>query len=170
MKTNIHLEKINYDNAYTICQLRVKKAQKSFVASNTASLAEAFAARESGMTALPFGIYNGDRPIGFCMIGYDVPLDDDDDPKKCWFVKGNYLIWRFMIDKRYQGRDYGKEAFKQVLDYIKTWPCGKAEYAWLSYEPENEVAKKMYASFGFEEVPDVYDGDNWDEMPAVLKL
>jgi len=35
-----------------------------------------------------------------------------------------------------------------------------------SYEPENELAKKLYASFGFEETGEM-DGD---EIVAVLKL
>ena len=36
----------------------------------------------------------------------------------------------------------------------------------LSYEPENEVAKKLYASFGFVENGEMDD----DEIVAVLKL
>ena len=71
-----------------------------------------------------------------------------------------------MIDKAYQGRGYGKEAVKLALDFIKTLPCGSAEYCWLSYEPENEVARKLYSSFGFTETGDM-DGE---EMIAVLKL
>ena len=167
MKTNIHLVKINYENFDDIIDLNVKRKQKTFVADNIYSLAEAFAARESGYIALPFGIYNGKKPIGFCMISFDCILFND-DPEKCWFLKDNYEIWRFMIDKRYQGRGYGREAFQQVLDYIRTWPCGKAENVWISYEPDNEVAKNLYASFGFKEVPEAYvEGE---EMPAVLKL
>ena len=53
-----------------------------------------------------------------------------------------------------------------ALNYIKTLPCGAAEYCWLSYEPENEVAKKMYGSFGFIETGEM-DGE---EVIAVLKL
>ena len=71
-----------------------------------------------------------------------------------------------MIDKRYQGRGYGKEALKLAIDFIRTWPCGKAEYCWISYEPENEVAKKLYASLGFEETGEMCG----DEIVAVLKL
>ena len=56
--------------------------------------------------------------------------------------KDNYEIWRFMIDKCYQGRGYGREALKHALDFIRTWPCGKAEFCWISYEPENEIARK----------------------------
>jgi hypothetical protein len=35
-------------------------------------------------------------------------------------------------------------------------------------EPENEKAKKLYASFGFEKAKEFPRG--WDEIPAALKL
>ena len=54
-----------------------------------------------------------------------------------------------MIDKKYQGNGYGKEAMKLAIDFIKTYPSGKTDYCWLSYEPENEVARKLYLSLGF---------------------
>lgn len=73
-----------------------------------------------------------------------------------------------MIDRKYQNKGYGRAAMKLALDYIKTYPCGKSEWCWLSYEPENEAAKKLYSSFGFVERPDLYK--EGDEMPAVLKL
>ena len=53
-----------------------------------------------------------------------------------------------------------------ALNYIKTFPCGTAEYCWLSYEPENEAAKKLYGSFGLTETGEM-DGE---EVIAVLKL
>ena len=56
-----------------------------------------------------------------------------------------------MIDKIYQGKGFGKDAVKLALDFIGTLPCGAAEYCWLSYEPENEVARNLYGSFGFAE-------------------
>ncbi|MBR5424551.1 MAG: GNAT family N-acetyltransferase [Clostridia bacterium] len=73
-----------------------------------------------------------------------------------------------MIDRRHQQKGYGKEAMRLALDFIRTFPAGEAKYCWLSYEPENEVAKKLYASFGFEELPEQYE--EGEEMPAVLKL
>ena len=57
-------------------------------------------------------------------------------------------------------------ALRLALEFIRTFPRGKAEYCWRSYEPENEVAKKLYASFGFVENGEM-DGD---EIVAVLKL
>ena len=74
----------------------------------------------------------------------------------------------FMIDKRYQGKGYGKQAFKLAIDFVKTYPAGKADLCWVSYEPTNEVAKKLYASFGFIEAPEFYK--EGEEMPAILKL
>ena len=71
-----------------------------------------------------------------------------------------------MIDKAYQNNGFGKEAVKLALDFVKTFPCGKAEYCWLSYEPENQVARKLYSSFGFVETEDT-DGE---ELIAALKL
>ena len=81
-------------------------------------------------------------------------------------AKGNYNLWRLMIDKAYQGRGYGKEAVRLALEFIKSFPCGAAEYCWLSYEPENESAQNLYSSFGFAETGDM-DGE---ELIAVLKL
>ena len=80
--------------------------------------------------------------------------------------QGNYSLWRLMIDEKYQGRDYGKQAVQWALDFVKTFPCGPAEYVWLSYEPENEKAKALYRAFGFVENGE-WDGD---EIVAVLKL
>jgi len=158
----IHLEKLTYENFYDIFQMKVKRSQYDFVASNTFSVAEAYVTLVNGGHVFPFAIYNGKRPVGFIQLGYGPNADQDGVSVE----NGNYEIWRFMIDKRYQGRGYGKEALRQAIDFIKTWPCGKAEYCWISYEPENEIAKKLYASFGFVETGEVCE----DELVAVLKL
>ena len=56
-----------------------------------------------------------------------------------------------MIDKNYQNKGYGRQAVELALEFIRTYPCGKADFCWLSYEPENTVAKSLYTSFGFAE-------------------
>lgn len=53
-----------------------------------------------------------------------------------------------------------------ALDYIKTKPCGEAEYCYLSYEPENIKAKALYHSFGFVETGDKDE----DELIAAMKI
>ncbi len=59
-----------------------------------------------------------------------------------------------------------KRGFKGVSFSILE-KCDCIKYDKL-VEPENEVAKKLYASFGFVEAKALPRG--WDEIPAVLKL
>ena len=123
-------------------------------------------------------IYNDDKIIGFIMMGYDNDWTGEEheawlnsDVYKSYEGKNYYFIWRFMIDKKYQNKGYGKEAFKQAIDFLKTKPIGDAEYITLSYERTNEVAKKLYFSFGFyepEEFKEYYEAD--DEISALLKI
>ena len=164
----IHLETIDSSNIWDIVDLKVFKYQKSFVAENWVSIVQAYGVRDSATAAFPFAIYNDKRPVGFLMIGFNEAAmyenwDDVESPKS---LVNNYSLWRLMIDKRYQKRGYGTEAIKLALDFIRTWPCGKAEYCSLSYEPENEAARELYRSLGFVENGEM-DGD---EIVAVLKL
>lgn len=110
-----------------------------------------------------YSIYNDDTPIGFLMIGFDVNSDDEGAPR---IAKGNYNIWRLMIDKKFQGKGFGKKAMDLAIELVNAFPCGTAKYCWLSYENENDVARQLYKSVGFVET-DEKDGD---EIVAVLKL
>ena len=159
----LKLEKINGKNVWEILKLHVSEEQKSFVAGNDISIIEAYTTITGNGYAFPFGIYEEDTPIGFLMIGFDTDDYWEDAPA---IAKGNYNLWRLMIDKDYQKKGYGREAVRLALEYIKTFPCGKAEYCWLSYEPENVVAGRLYRSFGFVETGEL-DGE---ELIAVLKI
>lgn len=158
----IQLRKIDARNVWKILALEVQENQKTFVASNTESIVEAYCAIANGGVALPFGVYDDDTPVGFVMIGYG--RDDWEDAPA--IARNNYSIWRLMIDRRFQGRGYGKAALTAALEYIHTAPKGKAECCYLSYEPENTLAKRLYHSFGFQENGEM-DGE---EIVAVLKL
>ncbi len=159
----LKLEKINGKNVWDILKLCVSQEQKSFVARNDISIIEAYTTITGNGYAFPFGIYKEDTPVGFLMIGFDTDDYWEDAPS---IAKGNYNLWRLMIDRNYQKQGYGTEAIRLALNFIKTFPCGKAEYCWLSYEPENEVASRLYRSFGFVETGEK-DGE---ELIAVLKL
>ena len=159
----LKLKKINKKNVREILKLEVFDNQKSFVATNNSSIIEAYIAITEKNDVFTFGIYNNDTLIGFLMIGFDVNSDDEDAPK---IAKGNYNIWRLMIDKKFQGKGFGKKAMDLALEFVNTFPCGTAKYCWLSYESENDVARELYKSVGFVET-DEKDGD---EIVAILEL
>ena len=159
----LELKKINRKNVGEILKLEVFDNQKSFVAPNNISIIEAYLAIIENDHVFTFGIYNDDVPVGFLMIGFDVNSDDADAPK---IAKGNYNIWRLMIEKTFQGKGFGKKAIELALEFINTFPCGTAKYCWLSYENDNYVARQLYQSVGFVET-DEKDGE---EIVAILKL
>lgn len=97
------------------------------------------------------------------MIGFDKDDYWTDAPS---IAMGNYNLWRLMIDQKYQNKGYGKKSIEKAIEFVKSFPAGTAEYCWLSYEPENEVAANLYKSFGFIETGDK-DGE---ELIAILKL
>ena len=159
----VRLEEINGKNVWEVLKLKVSEEQKAFVAPNDISIIEAYIAVSHHGKAFPFGIYDGEVPVGFCMIGFGTDDEWEDAPA---VARDSYNLWRLMIDERYQGRGYGKAAMALILDFIRSGPCGPADICWLSYEPENQRAKALYASFGFRETGE-FDGD---EAIAVLKL
>ena len=159
----LELKKINRNNVADILKLEVFDSQKSFVATNNSSIIKAYIAITENNHVFTFGIYKDDTPIGFLMIGYDLNSDDKGAPK---IAKGNYNIWRLMIDKKFQGKGFGKKAMDLVLEFINTFPCGIAKYCWLSYESDNDVARELYKSVGFVETGEK-DGE---EIVAILKI
>jgi diamine N-acetyltransferase len=99
-------------------------------------------------------VYAGACVVGFLM--YDAGAADD-EPREA-------AIYRFMIDRKHQGRGYGRAALSMALDEIRAIP-GVRKVS-ISYMPDNPVAKPFYASFGFVEVGLDEDG----EMLAELEL
>ena len=136
----LQLREIDRDNFDEVIALTVFDEQQSFVATNVFSLAQAKAYPE----CIPLAIYDDDSLIGFVMYGID--LDDNE-----------YWISRLMIDKRYQRRGYGSTAMKSVLETLRL--NKECQRVFLSFEPENTTAKKLYERLGF--VPDgrVIDGE-----------
>ena len=161
----IHLERVVWDNCDDVTKLHVKKEQKGFVAPNADSLIDAyFATTEEGMKVYPFGLYCGKKPVGFLMVAYDCPWAT----QYYGLPKKYYYIWRFMIDRRYQKQGFGKEALRLAIEFVKTFPCGESKACWLSYEPENEIARKLYLKACSFERLDLHKEDM--EIPALLEL
>ncbi len=150
MTRTLQLRDITRENFDAVACLEVHEHQRGFLASNSYSIAQA-----SFDPALRTrAIYSDGEPVGFAM--YCMPEADDDEP-------GCYYIWRFMIDRAFQGKGYGRIAMALLLEEIS----GNADafQIFISYKPENDMAKVFYASFGF--VEQGIDPDN-GEMVAVI--
>lgn len=158
----INFKEITNRNIWKVCTLEVFNEQKDFVAENIQSLAEAYATRNEGNNALPLAIYDDDVLIGFTMIGKGTVGNEDESE----LIKNNYVLWRLMIDKRFQGKGLGWKSLDAIIKYIKTFPFGEAEYIWLSYEPENAHAREIYLKYGFVETEEKCG----NEIIAVLKI
>ncbi len=157
----VELRNITPDNFPEVIRLEVNDSQKSFVATNIRSLAQAYVAiANKTCTPMPYAIYAGETMVGFIMLSYeDADQSNPDDGAV-------YCIWRLMIDKHHQGNGYGRQAMTKALELIRTFPYGQANRVLLSYEPDNAVAKSLYASLGFVETGEMAD----DEVVAALRL
>lgn len=129
----IKLTQIDETNFLECFALRLDNGQERFVSSPIRSLAQAYVYRDQCM---PFGIYAGDKMIGYVMVIYDRE-------------EQTYNIWHFMIDAAHQRKGYGKAALAQVIRYIKTKPFGPSGTVLLTCSPENQAAYALYTDFGF---------------------
>ena len=142
----IELQKITWDNWKECTDLKItaEQEEKDFVPSNMYSLAQAYVMYVSwGVLPMTYAIYNDDTMIGFAEFYYDISGEYDNKP--C------YVINRFMIDRQYQNKGFGRQAMAKLLSYINTYPKGKAEAVYLSYDARNTAAIKLYQSAGFVE-------------------
>ena len=154
----IELRKISIldDNIKECIELEVLPEQKNFVAHNATSLGQAYAKNHyEGNGAVSYSVHNEDgNMIGFVM--YEFVRKEIDDV----FGEDCYYFWRLMIDKNHQRKGYAKQVVKKILDEVRTKPLGDVPHMYISYEPENTVAKKLYESFGFVETGQVISGEN----------
>lgn len=157
----ITLRKITLENRRAMFNLEVTEEQRRFVASNLSSVASCYVLATNGGHPFPFVIYADELPVGFVMLAYGITGYEEP-----YFAENNYCIMRLMFDKQYQNKGYGREAMKKILEFIRTFPAGPANYCWIPYKPENIAAKKLYESFGFRENGEIYN----EESITVLQL
>ncbi|WP_200901413.1 GNAT family N-acetyltransferase [Paenibacillus sp. DMB20] len=106
----VHFRRINAGTVLDICDLSdtLSDEQREMVADNAVSIAQAHFSENAWFR----GIYADDTPIGFIMLHYGSDYDDEID------VDGAFL-WRFMIAGPYQGKGYGKQAMKRLMNQLK---------------------------------------------------
>lgn len=137
----VTLREVTRENLHQILQLKVKPEQEQFVANNAVSIAQAYFEPKAWFRA----IYAGETPVGFLMLS-----DDPDAPE--------YYLWRYMIDARYQGLGFGRQALLLLIEHVRTRPDAKELL--LSYVPAEGGPELFYAGLGFVNTGEVHDGEN----------
>jgi diamine N-acetyltransferase len=152
---SLEFRAVTQKNWQSLINLKVRDGQQDFVSSNVYSIAEShFGFDEEGHWDLfPYGLYLNDEPVGFAMTGLNINHS-----------RFQGLILRLMVDERYQGRGYGREAMRVMTEMFLANEHVKA--VCISYAPENDAARKLYASFGFMETGEMLES----EVLAVLQL
>jgi diamine N-acetyltransferase len=122
---------IDYNNESIVRKIKLKHGQENFIETVDECLKEASIYKQWN----PVAIYYNEEVIGFAMYGSFGPNKDT------W-------IDRIMIDKKYQGKGFGKTAMKSLIDIVSK------EYEvntiYLSIVEGNKLAYNLYKSIGFE--------------------
>ena len=126
----INLKEITKTNLISIIDLDVNEHQKDQVAPNAVSIAQGHYSNSAWFK----GIFNDKIAVRFVM------LDLVKKENRCF-------LWRFMIDKKYQGKGYGKIALSQVINYVKSLKI--FDEIKTSYVPKDNSAEGFYKNFGF---------------------
>src|SRR5215213_3849190 len=101
----VTLRPITKENWETAARLEVREDQRDFITPNVWSIAEA----QFHPWTRPLAIYNGGVMVGFLLYGKD-PQDDQ------------YWLYRFMIDRRHQGKGLGKAALLALIERLRSLP------------------------------------------------
>ena len=158
----IELRKITHDNLEAILELKLADGQEDSVNSSIYIWAKAYVdATNNKRPPMLFAIYNGEEVIGLVEIGF-YELCEDAFLRKKFGDKATYGINHFMIDKKHQGKSLGKQAMLKIIEFLRTFPQGRADAISVSYWMTNEGARRLYASVGFAETGDVWDGETFE--------
>ncbi|SOC19494.1 diamine N-acetyltransferase [Ureibacillus xyleni] len=134
----ITLQEIDSKNFFQCIMLKSKNYKgyhlfEEHVASNAFSIAQSKVEPDWITKA----IYNTENQmVGFAMYGLSPLLNV-------------YFITRLMIDYKFQGNGYGKQAMLEIIEEMKRlYSC---EEIYTSFVPTNERAKKLYMGLGFQD-------------------
>ncbi len=133
---------VDIDNEAGDTNLEVAEEQQSYVCNSLVMLARAWLHRK--LHPRVFNVYDDKTAVGMGMY-----LDDPE--------KSAYDFCQLFIDKRYQGKGYGKAAVGLVLDAMKDE--GKYQKVSMCYVEGNDASRNLFEQFGFVEV-----SHPWDEI------
>jgi len=136
----ISLREVTAKSVRAVCALDVSPEQRSYVAANAVSIAQAHFEPRAWFRA----IYADEMPIGFVML--------HEDPER-----GEHFLWRLMVDAAHQGQGYGRRALDLVADHARAQPGARELLS--SYIPGPDGPADFYRRYGFIETGDIEDGE-----------
>lgn len=132
----VTLREITAETVLPVVKLSVAEDQTQFVAPNAVSLAQALFAPEAWYRA----ICVGEEPGGFVMLEDQSLLEPPPEAPEV-------MLWRLMVDRRFQGQGVGRAAMAQVIEHVR----GKGVFKALltSYVPGPGCPEAFYLGLGF---------------------
>lgn len=143
---NLHFEKVTINDLKWLNYLTIKDSQINYVE----SIEDSLLLQENDSSWKARAIYDNQILVGFVLYG---------------FIDNEVWIDRYLIDQRYQGRGYGKNALKLIIEELKK--TYQQPIMYLSVFKENNVAINLYQKLGFK-----FNGqlDSKGELVMELKL
>lgn len=130
------------DLFYATYECELTEEQRELVNPTWYSIGRAYLRREDNYPCLILN--ERDEPIGFINL--------------CrWLAAGDAYSWSFYIDRRQQGKGYGRSAAQLAVRILKAADPYKPIR--LATESDNVNAQKLYLSLGFTKLPEK-DGDD----------
>jgi diamine N-acetyltransferase len=146
----VSLREITSENLKPVLRLSVTEEQKKvYPRSNAYSIAEGHYPGDDDPVWIR-AIYAGEEPVGFLMTS-EVP------------ERGEYFLWRLMIDANHQRKGYGFRAVELLIERIKNSPNPKV--LMTSHLKGDGDAGAFYEKLGF-----VYTGEILNGCDHVMRI
>jgi diamine N-acetyltransferase len=142
----VTLEDVGPGNWREAIALEVTERQRGYVASIEHYLA---LCAYSGLPWNPMLVRSSERAVGFVMWG----IDDAD---------GSFWIGGLVIDAKEQRTGFGRAVVEQLV--ARAREEGRPSVA-LSYHPDNDVARRLYAGLGFKELGEMEGNEIVARLP-----
>jgi diamine N-acetyltransferase len=140
----VELREVTAENVRVVCQLELAEGQERFVAPAAFTVAQSHYYEDAFIRA----IYAGDEPVGLVALELD---------------KGEWWLWRLLVDAGHQRRGYGAAALRRVIDIVRE---NGAVELFASYVSGKGDPRDFYLKLGFEETGRMEEGEHVLRIPV----
>jgi diamine N-acetyltransferase len=141
----VQLVEITKDTVRDVCRLDAGDGGRQ-VAPNAVSIAQAYFHEEAWFRA----IQADDALVGFLMLWDPTLAAASEEPR--------FILWRFMIDARFQRRGYGRAALQLACAQARERGAAALH---LTHVKTVDEAARLYGSAGFTYTGAEEDGELW---------